>query len=140
MSTPADVRLTLPAAPESLEQVYGMFETFWVQCPDIELHERIRFETATVEIANNISKYVATDDFSITLADRGGEIEALFEDSGPPLRFDPRSATMPDELAESGRGLALACAAVDEVHYHHENHQNIWRLVLRRGAEHTRAR
>ncbi|MFL6143304.1 MAG: ATP-binding protein [Labedaea sp.] len=140
MSARADVTLTLPADPQSLERVYGMFETFWAQCQDIEMHERIRFETATVEIANNITAYVATDDFTLILADRGGEIEARFQDAGPPLPFDPRDATMPPSLAESGRGLALACAAVDEVHYHHENHQNVWRLILRRGAEHTRSR
>jgi serine/threonine-protein kinase RsbW len=138
MSAHADMELTAPAEPESLELVHSLLADFWNQCEDIGMHERIRFETAIMEIANNIAEYVHTDVFTLVLADRDVAIEALFRDAGPPLPFDPADRRLPDAMAESGRGIALACAAVDEVHYSHENHQNIWRLTLRRHAEHTR--
>jgi serine/threonine-protein kinase RsbW len=138
MNARADLELTAPAEPESLELVHSLLGEFWTLSEDIGLHERIRFETAIMEIANNIAEYAGTDEFTLVLTDTGGEIEALFRDAGPPIAFDPTRRQLPDDMAESGRGIALACAAVDEVHYSHENHQNLWRLTLRRHAEHTR--
>jgi serine/threonine-protein kinase RsbW len=138
MSAQVDMELTLPANPGSLEQVHNLLTEFLDRCADLGMHERIRFETAIMEIANNVAEYVNTDVFTLTLADTGADLRALFRDAGPPLPFDPAERRLPDEMAESGRGIALACAAVDEVNYRHENHQNLWRLVLHRDAEHTR--
>ena len=39
---------------------------------------------------------------------------------------------MPDELAESGRGIPLAQAALDELSYRRDADANIWTLVLLR--------
>ena len=134
MNVPAAAQITAPAEPNSMQRVHDLLAQFWDQCGSVTLHERIRFETATVEIANNIAEHVDTETFTLKLAANSEALEALFVDSGPQLRFDPLSRTLPEELAESGRGLALACAAVDEVHYLHEAHQNRWRLVLHRSA------
>ena len=43
--------------------------------------------------------------------------------------IDLSSVAMPDELAESGRGLALAMAAVDDLSYEREGGRNLWRLT-----------
>src|SRR3954465_9595262 len=108
MNVPAAAQLTAPAEPTSIQRVHDLFADFWDQCGPVTLHDRIRFETATMEIANNIAEHGETDLFTRTLASGAGVLEALFQDSGPPLRFDPTTRSMPNEMAESGRGLALA--------------------------------
>ncbi len=63
------------------------------------------------------------------LADR---VEARFTDTGRPTLVDLAAAAMPGELAEDGRGLALARAAVDELSYERDGAVNRWRIVRRR--------
>jgi serine/threonine-protein kinase RsbW len=41
---------------------------------------------------------------------------------------------MPDPLAESGRGIALINALVDDFDYRRSDLQNIWTLTLSRAA------
>ena len=38
---------------------------------------------------------------------------------------------MPGEMAESGRGLPLASAALDELDYRREGSSNVWTMVRR---------
>ena len=59
---------------------------------------------------------------------------AVFTDTGDPALLDLSSVEMPDELAESGRGLAIALATLDEL-VHETGEGNTWRLRRRhRGA------
>jgi anti-sigma regulatory factor (Ser/Thr protein kinase) len=44
------------------------------------------------------------------------------------------SVTMPGELAESGRGVALVLLTADEVAYRHDGDLNHWLVVRRRAA------
>src|ERR1019366_88556 len=52
-------------------------------------------------------------------------------DTGEPGDFKLIEATMPDELAESGRGIALIQAVVDEFTYEQEGEHNIWKILRR---------
>lgn len=63
--------------------------------------------------------------FSLDIGDR---LEACLRDSGEEYDGD-LSAVMPGELAESGRGFALAEAALDELRYHREDSCNVWTMV-----------
>jgi serine/threonine-protein kinase RsbW len=64
-----------------------------------------------------------------------GKVIAAFGDNGQPAELDLSGAAMPGELAESGRGLPLAKAALDELTYDRVEGRNVWTLVrLRKTA------
>ncbi len=105
-----------------------------------DLTWRLYFATATGEIAGNIVRHAhamgavpGTMHLYLRLYD--DRIEARFADCG--LAFDgtaqpARPESGPSEMAESGRGLALARAALDELAYHRTPAgTNHWRLVKR---------
>lgn len=61
------------------------------------------------------------------------EVQVSFVDDGPPAEVDLSAPAMPDAMAESGRGLALAHAVLDRLHYR-RSFVNHWTLVSRRFA------
>lgn len=62
------------------------------------------------------------------------EVQVSFVDDGPPAEVDLVSPpAMPEEMAESGRGLALAHAVLNRLHYR-RSFVNHWTLVSQRFA------
>lgn len=55
---------------------------------------------------------------------------ASFTDRGPPLHNQLKRA-MPAPMSETGRGLAIARKALDELGYERDGEVNTWRLVKR---------
>ena len=96
----------------------------------------MRFETALMEIANNIIEYAGNQsagqtpilDLSVTAAP--GQLAASLTDTGPPANVDLAAVHMPDVHAEIGRGLALARALVDQLAYQRKDNSNEWSLTL----------
>ncbi|SFT62613.1 serine/threonine-protein kinase RsbW [Geodermatophilus amargosae] len=132
MAADLGYRLTTPAVPQSLDLVHELLESAWAGHPDVAVEDRMRFEIALTEVAGNIMEHAAGGEvLDLTLLVRVLEprLEARFEDSGPQAGVDLESATLPDDLAESGRGLALARRAVEEVAYWREGATNHWRIV-----------
>ena len=126
--------LTLEAGaePDCLERVHGLVDDLWERVPGLEPTERYRFETAVVEAAGNIVEHaVGAVRLQVRLAAYHDAVEASFCDTGATAVLDAPSR-LPDELAEQGRGLALAAAAVDEVAYERVGSTNRWRVLQRR--------
>lgn len=102
---------------------------------EIDDSDRMQFEIAVAEIGANIIEHAGRGrPISLTLQltlfpDR---LEAVFLDDGAPARVDLRSVELPDALAERGRGLAIALAALDELRYHRRSDTNRWTLVCYR--------
>lgn len=131
-----------PVEAESLDLVQDRLVTLWSSDETVALSDRIRFEMALVEVVANIVEHAFQHD-----ADVGGRrltvamtltpdrLEAHLYDNGLPAEIDLKAVTMPDGDALSGRGLALAVAAVDEVGYERVDGRNHWRLVCRRTAD-----
>jgi serine/threonine-protein kinase RsbW len=95
----------------------------------------ILFETALAEIGNNVLRYALPPGSSEPLVEFELRLEtetltALLTDWGPPLHnhFTP---AMPSPTGETGRGLAIARKALDELGYQREGEVNTWRLVKR---------
>ena len=95
----------------------------------------ILFELALSEIGTNVLIYGrpqtgpdAAVEYVLDLD--GGVLEARFADLGAPLH-NQLTREMPDPLSESGRGLAIAREALDELSYTREGTVNRWRLVKR---------
>jgi serine/threonine-protein kinase RsbW len=95
----------------------------WSQPPDATW--RAEFATGVAEIGANIIRYAYPSEipgvlrFRVRVFDR--YIEACFKDTGRPYEGDLAApvteATDPLLLADGGRGIALARAAVDDLTY-----------------------
>ena len=163
----ARVAVEAPGTAEHLDELHAAVERFWAEAdrslpspPGAEW--RLLFTTALAEVAANVVRH----------AYQGGEIkgrlrvellafrdrlEARFTDGGREFEGDvsappesPASAAddaLPDELfdelPESGYGLSLVRAAVDELRYERtessSGSENQWRLVKRLPESATRS-
>lgn len=139
LGLPVQVRLVAPALPASLEEVHALLDALAQRCPDITARERIRFETALVEVASNVIEHALprppADHVTVTVVLRcdEGSLTAELLDDALPAGVDLTAAEMPDEDAESGRGLALALTLCDELRLEQEGDGNRWTVVCRRG-------
>ena len=120
------------AGPEALQVVHEALGRFWegVAVPDERW--RMMFELAVFEIAANVVEHARPPLIQLSLLAEPDRVAAEFVDSGRPWSGSPAPPTLPDDLAEGGRGLALAWMAVDEVAYERLGERNHWRLVKRR--------
>ena len=140
MTDDGRLELSAPATPEMLDLVHAVLEQLWAAHEDVGSTDRMRFETAVVEILGNIVEHAyrpdATEDdgrrFDVTLVATDTELVASFGDNGLPMSLDLSTVAMPDVEAESGRGLALAMAALDDLSYEREGGRNHWRLTCTR--------
>lgn len=135
---PEPLRLALdaPARPEVLDALHDLLGRAWAQCPAVTGTDRMSVELAVAEIAANIVEHTAGTDEQIDMtagvAVHSDRVEVDLSDSGDPVSVDFAAASLPDdELAESGRGLALARAVVDEVSYARDGELNRWRIMRR---------
>lgn len=135
---PGRLELSAPADPQMLELVHAVLEQLWTNHPDVADTDRMRFEMAVIEILGNIVEHAyqidAPEDgtarrFDISLGATDTALTASFADNGMPMAIDLSGVTMPGEDAESGRGLALAAAAVDDMSYERVDGRNHWRLL-----------
>ena len=139
-----DGRLTLsaPATPEIMDLVHAMLEQLWTSHTDVSDVDRTRFEMAVVEILGNIVEHAYQLEadltegrrrFDVCVGATDDELVATFGDDGMPVALDLSEVGMPDELAESGRGLAMAAAVVDDLEYSRSGGRNHWLLRCVRG-------
>jgi serine/threonine-protein kinase RsbW len=56
-------------------------------------------------------------------------VRTTFLDDGHPPPVDLSQVSMPDELSERGRGLAIAHRVLDELSYRRDGEGNHWTLV-----------
>jgi anti-sigma regulatory factor (Ser/Thr protein kinase) len=127
--------LTAPAEPGSLEQVHALLQALWAEYNDVTPADRVLFETAVIEIAGNIAQHAPDGvslQFTLNLWVRPDRVEAEFRDHGRHVDIDLGAIALPDDSAESGRGLAMARAAVDELQYRRDGSTNHWCIVRRR--------
>ena len=137
MATDAQHRISVPAVPASLDHVHALLEELWTGHADVQAEDRMRFEIGVTEIAGNIVEHAAAPapmDFTLTVAVHQDRLEARFRDPGRRVEVDFDQAAMPDEMSESGRGLAMVLAVVDELTYRHDGSDNHWLIVRRRAA------
>ena len=127
--------LTAPAEAGSLEQVHAALQDLWAEHDDVRAADRVLFETAVIEVAGNIAQHAPDGmrlEFTLNLRVKPDQVEAEFRDDGRPVDIDLGALALPDDFAESGRGLAMARAAVHELQYRRDGTTNQWRIVRRR--------
>jgi len=132
----AHLERVLPTTPDALDLAHEQLEELWAADPGVSPADRMRFELAVIEILGNIVEHAWRADeghpsarrLSLELILTRDRLEAVLGDNGIPASIDLSAATMPDEDAESGRGLALTLAAVDALDYARDGGRNVWRI------------
>ncbi|MER7797755.1 ATP-binding protein [Microbacterium sp. NPDC096154] len=123
------------AVPAELDRVHALLERVGQDHPHIAPMDLMLFETAVVEIANNVVEHGRPEgEVRWRFVVRVGEdaIEADLLDTGQEFAAEMHIG-MPDEEAEGGRGLALAEAVLDEFTWERTDQGNCWRMVRRLG-------
>lgn len=131
MNQPDSRVLQAPAGPHVLAEIAVALERVWAAHPQVPPVERMHIELAAGEIGANIIEHSGrvrpvcmTMDVTV-LADH---VRVEFTDDGDPVQVDLTAVALPDEMAERGRGLALAQSVLAELAYS-RNEVNRWTLV-----------
>ena len=138
MSEYARRAIDVPATIVSIDEVQAEFDSWWSELGEENPAVRFALEIAVVEIATNIVEHThrvegsAGRRYELTLSADDEAVTAVFSDNGMPADIDLSTVAMADVDDESGRGLALAIAALDSLDYSREGGRNIWTLVCRR--------
>ena len=120
-----------------LDAIHDLMDRLWVDQQEVAETDQMMFTTAVLEVANNIVTHNgARSGVSISLALTAGPTRlcAEFCDDGSPAEVNLETAALPADLAESGRGLAMARMALDEFSYEREKDLNRWRLSRHRSV------
>jgi serine/threonine-protein kinase RsbW len=121
--------------PGDVDAVHALLEAVWADAPDIPMMERFKFETALLELASNVVKHADGGSglwCTLEIDAHSDSIQATVFDDGEPSDdriLVPRD--MPDALSESGRGIAMIQALVDDLVYSREGTMNRWHISRR---------
>jgi serine/threonine-protein kinase RsbW len=123
------------AVPDQLDAVHTLLADAAADHPELDPMDVMLFETAVIEIANNVVEYGRPEGevrWKFTIRVRADEIEAELDDTGQ--TFTPEQGKgMPGEEAEGGRGLPIAEALLDQIEFKRLDDTNHWRMVRRLG-------
>jgi serine/threonine-protein kinase RsbW len=128
-----ELRVDGVAEPGWLDEVHAALAQLWAAAPDAPELDRLRFETAVIEIATNVVRHTTPggDDGPVhavaVLRVAPPLLEAEITDDGTLVDVDLNPAPV-DDLAVSGRGIALVQRAVDTLSYSRRSGRNTWRL------------
>ena len=133
----AEPRLLASGSAEEglLDEVHDAFARLWQDHQEVGELDRMLLETAVAEVAANVIAYTADGvTVAIEAVVHPDRIEVRFTDDGTAAPDDlVEEASMPAWEAESGRGLASALAALDDLSYRREGEVNHWDLVRNTG-------
>ena len=123
------------AVPDQLDAVHSLLAQAADEHPELDPMDVMLFETAIIEIANNVVEYGRPEGevrWKFTIRVHDDAIEAELDDTGQ--TFTPaRGKAMPGEDAEGGRGLPIAEALLDQIEFKRMDDTNHWRMVRRLG-------
>jgi serine/threonine-protein kinase RsbW len=126
-----------PADLSLVDAVHAALESLWGAVPDVSEEDRMLFALAVSEVATNVVEHAggpAHPTVRVRLEVDAGALTAVMTDDADPALIRLDAVTMADEDAETGRGLALALATLDELS-HEPGEGNTWRLRRWRRTE-----
>lgn len=123
--------LTTSAKPGALEEFEGLLAKTWSESSHVPEAIRIQVGIAVGEIGANIIRHGGCLNIRMEVKALPHEVRVDFEDDGMPAPVDLNNISMPEDMAETGRGLALAQAALAELSYRRDT-VNRWTLVSKR--------
>ena len=129
------VRLSSP--PDTVDTVQDLLATIWAQTPALDAADQMAAELSIVELTANVIEHANDGDdiaFTLSIVVYDDRIEATVTDSGTVERVRLVDRSMPDSLAERGRGLPLMQQLSDSVEHHRVDGDNHWTIVRARRA------
>ena len=123
------------AGPDFPGEIQRTLDGAWADHPEVPESVRMEVSIAAAEVGNNILDHAGRSrdlrtQMSVWVL--GDHVRVEFTDDGLPADMDLASIRMPDVMAESGRGLALARASLRELSYQHDGADNRWILTSHR--------
>ncbi len=115
----------------TLNEIEDTLDRMWAINFHVPGAVRMEVGIAAVEIAANIVEHAGADfPVRMRMEARVGlnQVRVDFTDNGSPSEIALDQVRLPDEMAESGRGLALAQAVLQTLTYR-RNGLNHWTLV-----------
>jgi len=134
MNRPETRVLETAAGPGALREIETALERTWSAHPHVPRTVRMHMAIAAGEIGANIVEHAASGRpvrIWLDVEVSPSRVNLEFTDDGEPAQIDMNAVRMPDDLAERGRGLALARAVLDELTYRRAD-CNHWTLVSKR--------
>ena len=127
--------LVLNSPADDINTVHDYIARVWAEHDDLDEMDRLRFETAIIELAANVIQHGdngngVSAEVVITVDDE--VIHGRITDSSEAGRVELALRDMPDEMAESGRGIAFIQRLVDVLHYERRADENVWMIEKRR--------
>lgn len=123
------------AVPDQLDAVHALLGEAASDHPWLDPMDVMLFETAIIEIANNVVEYGRPEgevQWKFTIRVTDDAIEADLDDTGQ--LFTPnRGKAMPGEDEEGGRGIPIAEALFDKIEFERVDETNHWHMVRRLG-------
>lgn len=120
--------------PDDISMVHDFLSDIWEENPQIFDGDRNSIETAVIELTSNIILYSnATSGIrcQITIEVDREEVHITVTDNGDLADLEIDEHIMPDEFSESGRGIPLIRALVDEFTFESLNRENTWKISKR---------
>lgn len=118
---------------DDINSVHSILETIWSDNNWVGEVDRMSFDTALVELASNVIKHISAEQnlsCLVTVKISPDRIEAIFVDTGKLVNIELKNhLSIPDEFSESGRGMPLINALVDQFIYTRSGKLNQWKIV-----------
>lgn len=124
-------RLETDSGPDALAEIERLLTNAWSAHPQVPEIIRTQVAIATAEIGANIVEHAAAGRLlrlAMVIRVLAHHVWVEFTDNGGPLRVDLNAVSLPDDMAERGRGLPLAKAVLDRLTYRRDV-MNHWTLV-----------
>ncbi|MDJ0325481.1 ATP-binding protein [Cryobacterium sp. PH31-AA6] len=118
--------------PDSVDVVHATLESIWEERGDIDEMDRMMFDTALIELVSNVIQHASSTTTIVCRLDVTADdnaLRAVLVDTADPPGIDTGRREMPDEFAESGRGLAFIQALVTVFEYERMEGGNVWTIT-----------
>jgi serine/threonine-protein kinase RsbW len=125
-----------PATGAAVVSVHDVLDDLWQDVPFVQDMDQIAFTTAVIESASNVVQHAKPSgpdpvELGVVIIVQHRLLEARVSAYNSTLLLEPTEPMMPDQDAESGRGLALIQALVTTAAFEHKNSTNTWILSRR---------
>jgi len=136
LSNPRTTVLQATSGPEFPDKIHRTLDNAWAEHDEVPEAVRMGITVAATEVGNNIVEHAGGGrDLRIRMEVQvlGTEVRVELTDDGLPAGMNLATIRMPDPMAESGRGLAMAQAYLSDLSYsRNESGHNHWTLVSQR--------
>lgn len=123
------------AQPGVLGEIRRILVSVWEAHAEVPHSVRSEIEIATAEIAANIVEHAGRGrpvNLRMEVVVLPDEVQVRFIDDGHEAHIDLDSVHLPDDLAERGRGLAVARTVLRHLSYQRVADGNCWTLLSER--------